>query len=108
MNKKIKKTIVDIGKIIAILLMFSPLIIITMNNKLNDLDFWFLLISSIFYDFFLYSVILQNNYIEENKKLFFNVFNGKALCSKTIEEKQRWYEVICIDMFMNYFNDNKK
>lgn len=108
MTSKIKKFCINIGQVVAILLMLGPVMILNMADELNTQSFLFYFLASIFYDFFLYSVIQQNNYIEENKELFQNVYNGKTINSKTHEEKQKWYEVICIDMFMNYFNDNNK
>ena len=102
-----KKILINLGGVVATLLMFAPLAIIMQCENLESELCIILLILSILYDIYMYSIIKQNNYIQETKKLFENVFNGKAINSKTEEEKSNWYKVICISMFMDYFNDDK-
>lgn len=102
-----KKILINLGGVVATLLMFAPLAIIMQHENLESELCIVLLILSILYDIYMYSIIKQNNYIQETKKLFENVFNGKAINSKTEEEKLNWYKVICISMFMDYFNDDK-
>lgn len=104
---KIKRKLINAGSAIATLAMLSPVIIIIQYDKFKTMDFWFWLIVSVLYDMYMYSIIKKEQYIEESKSLFFNVFNGKAVGSQTEEEKLRWYEVICVSMFMDYFNTEK-
>lgn len=110
MQPKIKKVLINTGAAVSALLMSSPLAIVTLraNKMLGSQLFWILFIASISYDFYIYSIIQQNEYIKKEKEWFYKVFYGKTLNAKTDKEKQMWYETICIDMFMNYFGDSKK
>lgn len=103
-----KKIAIKLGNFVAILAMFCPFVVLCQYKELKLLDFCFLLVVSILYDVYMYSIIQQDKYINETKKLFENVFNGKILNSKTEEEKLNWYKVICINMFFDYFNQEKK
>lgn len=102
-----KKTLTNLGSVIAIFMMFTPVVIIYQYEQFKTDTFLILLICSILYDIYMYNIIKQNNYIQETQKLFEDVFNGKTINSKTEEEKLNWYKVICINMFMDYFNNDK-
>ena len=102
-----KKTLTSLGSVIAIFMMFAPVVIIYQYEQFEPEIFLILLVCSVLYDIYMYGIISQNNYIQETKKLFEDVFNGKTINSKTEEEKLNWYKVICINMFMDYFNDEK-
>ena len=104
---KFKNMVISFGNGIAVLLMFAPIFIITSAEKLGTTYTIILLILSTCYNFYIYSIIKQNEYLEETKKLFLNVFNGKTVESKTEEQKLNWYKVICINLFMDYFNKDK-
>lgn len=99
------KYIIKFGNIIATLLMFSPIIIVTYYNDLKSSYFWILLICSICYDIYYYSVIQFHNYMEEQKKLYENVQKGKALQSKTMEQKEKWFMTIGISTIEEYFKN---
>lgn len=105
---KIKKLSINIGSVVAILIMLSPIIILSLYDRFSKRDFWICFIIAIFYDIYMYSVIEKDKYISDTKKLFEDVFNGKSINSKTEEEKLNWYKVICISMFMDYFKDYKE
>lgn len=100
-----KKFFYKIGNVIATLLMLSPIIVVFCygNKMLSFKEHIILLILSIAYDIYYYQVINDYQYLEETKKLFDNVQSGKTINSKTNSEKMKWFEVICIDLFMNKF-----
>lgn len=104
---KFRNIVISFGNGVAALLMFAPIFIITSAEKLGTTYTIILLILSICYDTYIYSIIKQNKYLEETKKLFLDVFNGKTVESKTEEQKLNWYKVICINLFMDYFNKDK-
>ena len=55
-----KKILYTLGNVVAVLLMFSPFVIIYYNSKISDsLYFWVLLISSISYCYFMYKKISE-------------------------------------------------
>lgn len=106
MKNKIYKFLISIGNIVAILLMIMPIIILNFIDKIGKY-WWLLLIFSICYDVYMYSIIHKNNEMEECKKLYFDVYKGKALHSETQLDKYKWYEVICINMLTSYFNNDE-
>ena len=100
-----KEYMIKIGCVISVLLMISPLIILNYNQEIGNY-WWVLLILSICYDFYIYSLIQFNDRMEQNKKLYHNVVKGKAIESDTEEKKSKWYEVICINILNDYFKDD--
>lgn len=76
--KKIYKYLVNIGNIIAILLMITPIVVLNFTDEIGRY-WWIFLIISICYDIYIYSIIHKNSEMEECKKLYFDVYNGKAL-----------------------------
>ena len=100
-----KKYIMKIGNVVSILLMILPLAILAYNREIGKY-WWILLILSICYDFYIYSLIQFNEKMEENKKLYCDVVKGKAIDSNTDEKKLKWYQVICIDILSEYFKDD--
>ena len=59
----IKKIVIGSGRIIATLLMFSPIVLLVLYNyNLSNIDLIFFLICSILYDFYFFTVIkFENN-----------------------------------------------
>ena len=104
---KFKNIVIKLGNVFAVLLMFAPIFIITSAEKLGATYTIILLILSICYDTYIYSIIKQNEYLEETKKLFFYLLNGKTIESQTETQKLKWYKTICTNMFMDYFDKNK-
>lgn len=100
-----KKTLIKMGNVVAILLMFSPIVIASLNTKI-DKYWWLFLILSICYDFYMYSLIQFNEKMEENKNIFNNVAKGKVIESDSEEKKLRWYYIICINILNDYFKDD--
>lgn len=84
-----KKLIIKLGNVIAVLLMFSPLCIVVCNDKLNSLDFWGFLICSIIYDVYYYSLIQREEnmqrFMEEKRRLYNNI--SKRILCRNDEEK---------------------
>lgn len=103
-----KKILLTLGQTVAVLLMFSPLAIIVNYEKLPLKLYIFLLIVSILYDIYMYEIIKVQTYIENKRKLFDKVVSEKALKSETEEEKMNWYKTICYNLFLDYFNKDKK
>ncbi len=66
----IKKWCVNLGSVVAVLLMLSPIYIIMNYQKIDG--YLFYLIASIFYDVFMFSFIKKNEYIEHSKEHYFN------------------------------------
>lgn len=100
-----KNYIIKIGSVVSLFLMISPVVVLGYNSTIGKY-WWILLILSICYDFYIYSLIQFNETMEENKKLYHNVVNGKAIESDTDEKKLKWYEVICINMLSDYFKND--
>lgn len=69
MKEKIYKFIKNLGNVIAVFLMLSPIIIIREYNKMSEPYFWF--ICSILYDIYMYSIIIKSNFIKGAKERYF-------------------------------------
>lgn len=82
-----KKVLCKIGNVIAILLMISPIIIISLNNKLDNY-WWLLLILSICYDFYIYSNILKSEYIEKIEKRYVKYIKPNKILNIEISDKE--------------------
>lgn len=102
-----KKYLLKLGNVIAILLMFFPLTILALytNQKIDTIEFIVLLILAILYDMYIYSTIQFHLYMEKKKELYEKVVNGKALESKTEENKLQYYKLICEEIIFNYFSN---
>lgn len=100
-----KKYMIKIGNVVSILLMISPLVVLGYNEQIGKY-WWILLLLSICYDFYIYSLMQFNETMEENKKLYHNVVKGKTIDSDTDEKKLKWYHIMCIDMLSTYFKDD--
>ena len=100
-----KNYIIKVGSVVSLFLMISPVVVLGYNETIGKY-WWILLILSICYDFYIYSLIQFNETMEENKKLYHNVVKGKAIESSTEEKKLKWYEVICINILSDYFKDD--
>ena len=82
-----KKVLCKIGNVIAILLTISPIIIISLNNKLDNY-WWLLLILSICYDFYIYSNILKSEYIEKIEKRYVKYIKPNKILNIEISDKE--------------------
>lgn len=102
-----KKVIIKLGNVIAILLMFSPLCIVVCNDKLNSLDFWGFLICSIIYDVYYYSLMQREenmqSFMEEKRRLYNKISKG-ILC-RNDEEKAMWCQMMLEDIIDTYFKN---
>lgn len=103
-----KKVLIKLGNIIAALLMFSPVIILFLHDRFKLQEFIFLMICSILYSVYYYSIIKFDNYMEEEAKLYNDVKRGKAINSSTGEEKTIWFSVIGIDVMEKYLENKDK
>ena len=83
-----KKLLLKLGNLIAISLMFGPLIIASFISKLKSVDFFFLLTCSILYDIYMYSVVLKSNYIDRLEKKYEQMKPKKILNIK-VSDKER-------------------
>lgn len=99
------KYIIKVGNLIATLLMFTPLVVITYYKNFGTTEFIIFLVCSICYDIYYYSVIQFDNYMEEQKKLYENVQSGKTIESKTTEQKEKWFMTIGISTIEEYFKN---
>ena len=99
------KYIIKAGNLVATLLMFTPLIVIVYYKSFETLNFIIFLVCSVCYDIYYYSVIQFDQYMEEQKKLYENVKNGKAVESKTTEQKEKWFMTIGITTIEEYFKN---
>lgn len=99
------KYIIKVGNLVATLLMFTPLIIIACYKSFETLNFIIFLVCSVCYDIYYYSIIQFDQYMEEQKKLYENVQSGKAIESKTTEQKEKWFMTIGITTFEEYFKN---
>lgn len=68
MSKKIYKFVKKLGNGIAILMMFSPIVIVSQFSKISEPFFW--LVCSILYDIYMYSIIIKENLVEDAKKRY--------------------------------------
>ena len=95
---KIKNILINIGEIIALLLMISPIIIIIEYKSLGN-DFWFLLILSTLYDIYFYNQSIRNmNLISALKTIRNNVnMIDKQKYDIKVNDKRK-KEYICNDI----------
>ena len=94
MKSKIHVWLIKLGAVIATLLLFSPIIVLTYWNIYHNNDWWIWLIISIIYDIYYYDNMQKIEYINEQVKYIEDVKKGKNLC-KTEEDKLISYKIIC-------------
>ena len=58
---KIKLWFINIGRIVAIFLMLAPFVLIKEHHKYPEQEFWFYLICWVFYDIYMYHVIMHKD-----------------------------------------------
>lgn len=102
-----KKALIKIGRFTATLSVFSPIVVWAIHKNIGSY-WWIILILSICYSFYLYSVFEFSNFMEKEKEFFDKVLKGKALESDTEEKKMLWCKVICVDIFSEYFQEKKE
>ena len=99
------KILIKVGRLIATLLMFSPLVVICNYSKFITRDFIFMLVCTILYDIYYYSTLKFDNYMIEQKELYEKVNKNKVPNSKSYEEKEKWYATIGITTLDKYFKN---
>lgn len=103
-----KRVCILLGQTIAILLMFSPLIILSQHSIFSrSFDFLLLIIVSILYDIYMYHIICNSNIIEKEKEHYYKYvkdINKKIKLKLTTEEKYKLLE----EYIENFFDRNTK
>lgn len=82
-----KKTLIKIGNVVAILLMFSPIVIASLNTKI-DKYWWLFLMLSICYDFYMYSNILKSEYIDNIEERYKKHIKPNKILGMEISDKE--------------------
>ena len=67
-----KTVLIKLGNVIAILLIFGPIVVVHYSNNIKTNDFIFLLICSILYDIYMYSNLKKNDEMQNEKKHYYN------------------------------------
>lgn len=99
-----RKLLINIGGVIAILLMISPVIVINFYSSFETYEFIFLLIVTLCYDFYLYSIIDKDNRMKNEKNHYYNVMKGIHKKLKlTDKEKIKHLEEYIEKLINNYF-----
>ena len=103
----IKKTCIKLGSLVAILLMFAPLVILVKYNyDLTNYDCLFFFICSILYDVYYYTVIKfenNKNSIKEHYYKFVKNEDKKLKLKLSYEEKYKVLEEYVEDLLEKYF-----
>ena len=84
-----KKKIIQIGSVIAALLMLAPLYIIINSDNFSQTHFLILLICSILYDVYMYNEIEKNNYIENAEKRYYDFIKPNNGINNNFSIKER-------------------
>lgn len=82
-----KRILIKIGNIVAILLMFFPIIICVYNEKI-DKYWWLLLVLSVCYDLYIYSIILKSEYIEKIEEKYKKHIKPNKILDIEINDKE--------------------
>lgn len=82
-----KRILIKIGNIVAILLMFFPIIICAYNEKI-DKYWWLLLVLSVCYDIYIYSIILKSEYIEKIEEKYKKHIKPNKILDIEINDKE--------------------
>lgn len=103
MKEKIYNFIRRLGNVVAIFLMFSPIIIIREFDEMSEPFFW--LICSILYDIYMYSIITKieyiNNTIEHYYKNVKNIEKNVPSLKLSDKEKLNSMQKYIEDFFVN-------
>ena len=83
-----KNKLIEAGNLIAILLMFGPVIIVCHADSLKNIDFVFLLICSILYDMYMYSNILKSEYIKKLEERYSKHIKPNKILGVDISDKE--------------------
>ncbi len=99
MKEKMYNFLINLGQVIAIFLMLSPVIIIRKFNEMSEPYFW--LICSILYDIYMYSIIIKLNYIKDAKERYFKYVKNidDTIPSLKLTDKEK------IDNMENFIKD---
>lgn len=82
-----KRILIKIGNIVAILLMFFPIIIYAYNEKI-DKYWWLLVVLSVCYDLYIYSIILKSEYIEKIEEKYKKHIKPNKILDIEINDKE--------------------
>jgi Mn2+/Fe2+ NRAMP family transporter len=100
----IKNLAIKMGGIIAVIMMFSPFIILSQYDKFKSLDFYFFLIISILYDVYMYSVIKrENNNVKEHYYKYIKNSDKKLNLKTNYKEKYEVLEKYIENLLEEYF-----
>ena len=103
MKEKIYNFIRRLGNVVAIFLMFSPIIIIREFETISEP--YFLLICSILYDFYMYSILIKANYFNDVKDHYFkhikNIDDTLPDLKLSDKDKLKSIQVFIEDLFKN-------
>lgn len=97
-----KKTIKKIGNAVAILLMIMPIVIIKLNDKIGNY-WWILLIFFICYDVYMYSNILEFEYINNLEERYNKYIKPNKILNYNISDKEhiKLYEEFVEEIISN-------
>lgn len=103
MKSKIHSWLINLGTIIATLLLFSPIVILIYWHIYHNSNWWIWLIFSILYDIYYYDNMQKREYISKQVKNIKDIKKGKSIY-KTEENKLISYKIIC-ENIANEFKD---
>ena len=97
-----KKILISLGKVVAILLMLSPLVVFCQLNNMKTAQWIFWLVTSVLYAIYMYSIISNEDDIEQEKEHYYKFVkdSDKKLALKlTYKEKYENLEKYIEDYF---------
>lgn len=103
-----KKILINLGQVIAILLMISPYFFIHNFNSFDNANFLFFLTCSILYDVYMYSVITKKEKMKEEKEKYYNYLKNidkKMKLNLSEKDKLKFTEEYLEKIFNEYFED---
>lgn len=66
-----KKMLVNLGGVVSIFLMLTPLVIIYNYEKIDEKEFWLYFVCSILYDIYQYSIIVKEQALEKEQEHYY-------------------------------------
>lgn len=100
MIDKFKNIAMQLGSGVAVLLMFTPLIVIIRNDLFSTGEFFLWLIGSILYDIYMFQVLLTDDVIKKEKDHYYNfVKDADKILHLNLTYKEKY------ERLQNYIED---
>ena len=87
-----KKILISLGKVVAILLMLSPLVVFCQHDNMKTDQWIFWLVTSVLYAIYMYSIISNEDDIEQEKEHYYKKLALKLTYKEKYENLEKYIE----------------